>query len=371
MPLFQVRKKIELVPFAMVEVSLCIRKAMSTDPKPVRRSQRIAAKQATMPSTTAAAVCSEASMPYLGVRKHPHIERVYTYDPKHASYMLSRAEANNLGYWEFSEDDWDIIFCGESKVSLGLLCQQMTDQCYRYGGLERAQRSALKIELDEFGCWTCNDFSSTLALSHAEYDALGVFPELFEEEWEWMFCGATKVEVRCICDVLTPAHCKDARRRAEAEVARQELVPPMPLLTPALIRQQAVDQPRLSPEASAWVRSVRIQFTQMPSGKESIHVFIRRCELIADILQSILSSPYFVEVMRDSPKGCGLAKAALQAAKNLTVDGEQKIEKTREELKYYRCPFSLKNQLNRHYKRIQDLSAIMTAIASPYIIKHD
>jgi hypothetical protein len=401
----------------MVEVSLCIRKAMSSDAKPSRRSPRIAAKQAPMPSTTATAVCvvpQAKKMPYLGVRKHPHIGRVYIYDPKHASYMLTRDEANTLGYWEFSEEEWEMIFLGEPKVSVSMLCNEMTDPCYRYGGLERAQRSALTVEQDEYGCWNCNEFSSTLKLTHAEYDALMVFPELHDEEWEQMFCSEEAVEVRCICDVLTPAHCKDAKRRAEAEVALAKLqelnyasleelaatpvseegrvltggvcvpppptptlsaepLPPMPLLTPALLRQQAVDLPKkeLLPEARAWVNSLKGEFARMPSGKESIYAFIGRCEFIADLLQSILSSPHFVEVMRDSPKGCGLAKASLQAANNLTVGGGQTIEKAREELKFYRCPFSLKNQLNRHYKRIQDLVAIMRATVAPYINKHD
>jgi hypothetical protein len=418
----------------MVEVSLCIRKAMSSDAKPPRRSPRIAAKQApAMPSTTAIAVSvgpQAKKMPCLGVRKHPHVERVYIYDPKHASYMLTRDEANTLGYWEFSEEDWEMIFLGEAKVSVSMLCNEMTDPCYRYGGLERAQRSQLKVEQDEFGCWNCNKFSSTLKLTRTEANALGYWPEFDEEMWwEWMYCCGPEeaVEVGTICDVLTPAHCKDAKRRAEAEVALAKLqelnytsleelaatpvseegrvltggsvepgnlpraggvcvpppptpplsveepIPPVPLLTPALLRQQAVDLPKqgLSPEASAWVNSLKGEFARMPSGKESIYDFIRRCEFIADLLQSILSSPYFVEVMRDSSKGCGLAKASLQAANNLTVGGGQTIEKAREELKFYRCPFSLKNQLNRHYKRIQDLVAIMRATVAPYIHKHD
>lgn len=396
---------------------------------PLRRSPRIAAKMPQAPMSAAAVpetVCepteampapvvteAPASKFLPTVRKHPHVERVYLCDPKDASYMVSREEANTLAHWDFSQEDWDFIFCGESKVTLGMLCNTMTESGYQYGGLARAQAQQLKVEKDQYGCWNCNEFSSTLELSRIEANALCIWPEFSEEEWQWILCAepTEKVEVRAICMALTPAHAKDAKRRAEAELAlarlhpqylphyddgriisggecvplaqtppstpcytaaEEEAIPPMPLLTPALIRQQAVDPPkRLSPEATAWIRSFRAKFTQIPSGKESIYAFIKRCESIGDLLQDLLSSPYFVEVMRDCSKGSAFAKACLQAANNLTGKGNETIEKTREELKYYRCPFSLKNQLNRHYKRIQALSAIMTATARPYINKHD
>jgi hypothetical protein len=359
------------------------------------------------------------------VRKHPHVERVYLCDPKDNSYMLTREEANTLGHWDFSEEDWDIIFLGESKVSLQMLCNEMTEQCYRYGGLARAQTQQLKVEKDQYGCWNCNQFSSTLAITREEANALNIWPEFSEEEWEWILCcGATdKVEVRAICMALTPAHASEAKRRALADVAAlplphyddgriisggecvplttappptpvlestEEEVPPPPLLTPKLIRQQAVQElpplpttklirqqavgaptapTKLSLEARRWAKGYNTMLNNLPSGRESIYGFLTRTQEIGDIFQSMLASQYLLEVLQ-SEVGFKFAKALLQAVHNLAGD-EELVTKRLADLKYYRCPHWMTAKLKHTYKRIQDLSAIMTATVSPYINKND
>ncbi len=422
---------------------------MSSDPKPLRRSHRIAAKQAPVMSSTTApvAVCkmTEAmngvtvplktvspqapKMPHLDVRKHPHVDGVYLYNSKFASYMLSREEANRLGFWEFSEDEWDMIFLAEPKVSVATLCNEMTDQRYRYGGLGRAQRSALKVEKDKFGCYNVNEFSSTLRITRSEANALGVFPELSEEEWEWIILAAPDeaVEVRSICDLLTPNHCKEAKRRAPTEptLDTDESIPPPPATT-ALTRQQAVvvEEPLLTPamlkaetwgepapirirrqrmetgvdsdsndstfiirrrrqrmetesdpallttEATAWIKAAAQRCRELPSSSGSIHAFLGRVGAVGDLLQFMLESVEFVEVLKKHKSGVKLAKACLQAACNLTSD-ERKVEQVRADLKYYRCPFYMRRNLDTGYKRIQDLVAIMRATVAPYINKHD
>ncbi len=403
MPLAQVQKKIESMLFARVESMLCTSKAtFKPEAMSLRRSPRIAAKmpQAPMSAATASvAVCepTEAkAMPSISkklpaVRKHPHVERVYLCDPKDTSYMLTREEANTLAHWDFSEEDWDIIFCGESLVSLGTLCNEMTESCFRYGGLARAQMHRLQVENDQYRCWNCNEFSSTLALSREEANALGIWNEFSEEEWEWIFCcGATdKVEVGAICTTLTPHWAFSARRRAEEEAVapppspvlevaapEEEAIPPMPLLTPKLLRQQAVDLPKprakgqLSPEAREWVRTFKARLLGLPSGKDSIYRFLDRCEAIGNLLQSLLSSPHLLEVLQMERKGPQFAKALMQAVHNLSGD-EELVAKRMAELKYYRCPHWMTAKLKHTYKRIQDLSAIMSATATPYIDKSD
>jgi hypothetical protein len=326
-------------------------------------------------------------MPSLGVRKHPHVEGVYIYDPKHASYMLSRDEANSLGFWEFSEEDWDMIFLAEPKVSVSMLCNEMTDSRYRYDGLARAQLAALKVTKDDFGCWTCNEFSSTLAISRVQAEILGHWGQIDEEAWEWIFCGEERVEVGLICDVLTPSHCKEEKRHYErvAELAAAKLealepeeaeIPPMPLLTPALLRQEAVilepePAPKtISPEAKAWIKGVRQRLNSLPPSSDSIHTFLSRIDFIANLLQSLLESVHFVEVLDLHPSGMQFAKACLRAAANLSGD-ERKVEQVRADLKFYRCPFYLRRRLDASYRRIQDLVAIMRATVSPYVDKHD
>ncbi len=422
---------------------------MSSDSKPsLRRSPRIAAKQAPAMSSTAApvAVCkmTEAmpavtvplktvpaqapKMPHLDVRKHPHVDGVYLYNSKFASYMLSREEANRLGYWEFSEEDWDMIFLAEPKVSVAMLCNEMSDQRYRYGGLERAQRSALKVEKDEFGCYNVNEFSSTLRITRSEANALGVWPELSEEEWEWIILAAPDeaVEVRSICDLLTPRHCQEAKRRAptveyaalselaEAPITEEgrilsggacvppstldteESLPPppptpvltrqqgeiwglppdMPLLTPALLRAEAeawgdpIDPKEISPEGKVWVKAAAQRCKALPTSSGSIHAFLGRVGAVGDLLQFMLESVHFVELMQKHKSGAKLAKACLQAAANLTTD-ERRVEQVRADLKYYRCPFYMRRNLDAGYKRVQDLVAIMRATVAPYINKHD
>ncbi len=366
---------------------------------------------ATVPETVSA---QAPKMPSLGVRKHPHVEGVYIYDPKHASYMLTRDEANSLGFWEFSEEDWDMIFLAEPKVSVAMLCNEMTDQRYRYGGLERAQRSQLKVEKDEFDCWNCNEFSSTLALTRSEANALDARPEFSEEEWAWIFCcePESAVEVRTICDVLTPSHCKEAKRRyeqlsksvtdrlekiaaAEADGAdvplsalfsdapipsppptialtrQQAVIQDVPLLTPAMLKAEAWGEPEPpSSEAQAWIKDAAQRLRSIPSSSGSIHAFLSRVNFIGELLQFFLQSPQFVEVLASHKSGAKLAKACLKAASNLTAD-ERKVEQVRADLKYYRCPFYMRRKLDAGYKRVQDLVAIMRATVSPYINKND